>query len=109
MTRRGGRGGVDIGNVFSRKTNGRLVAPFRDIALYNPILNAPVHTQINRVLMTPARDSVSLCFVAARSDNTTLQSFKAFDYKKGLGPGLYDIHSPVVPTVATLQNKLQGK
>lgn len=44
----------------------------------------------------------------ARSDNTTLQSFKAFDYKKGLGPGLYDIHSPVVPPVATLQEKLEG-
>lgn len=45
----------------------------------------------------------------ARSDNTTLQSFKEFDYKKGLGPGLYDIHSPVVPPVATLQEKLEGK
>lgn len=44
----------------------------------------------------------------ARSDNTTLQSFKAFDYKKGLGPGLYDIHSPVVPPVAVLQEKLEG-
>ena len=44
----------------------------------------------------------------ARSDNTTLQSFKAYDYKKGLGPGLYDIHSPVVPPVATLQDKLEG-
>lgn len=44
----------------------------------------------------------------ARSDNTTLQSFKEFDYKKGLGPGLYDIHSPVIPPVATLQDKLEG-
>ncbi|CAM9342768.1 unnamed protein product, partial [Ectocarpus sp. 8 AP-2014] len=44
----------------------------------------------------------------ARSDNTTLQSFKEFNYKKGLGPGLYDIHSPVVPPVTTLQDKLEG-
>ncbi|CBN73953.1 5-methyltetrahydropteroyltriglutamate--homocysteine S-methyltransferase [Ectocarpus siliculosus] len=44
----------------------------------------------------------------ARSDNTTLQSFKEFNYKKGLGPGLYDIHSPVVPPVSTLQDKLEG-
>lgn len=48
------------------------------------------------------------CVMPARSDNTTLQSFKEFNYKKGLGPGLYDIHSPVVPTVTTLQNKLAG-
>ncbi|CAN0400677.1 unnamed protein product, partial [Ectocarpus sp. 12 AP-2014] len=44
----------------------------------------------------------------ARSDNTTLRSFKEFNYKKGLGPGLYDIHSPVVPPVTTLQDKLEG-
>lgn len=44
----------------------------------------------------------------ARSDNSTLQSFREFDYKKGLGPGLYDIHSPVVPTVGDLQTKLEG-
>lgn len=45
----------------------------------------------------------------ARSDNSTLQSFREFDYKKGLGPGLYDIHSPVVPTVGDLQTKLEGE
>lgn len=48
-------------------------------------------------------------FGTARSDNSTLQSFKEFDYKKGLGPGLYDIHSPVVPTVEDLQAKLEGE
>ncbi|CAB1115662.1 unnamed protein product [Ectocarpus sp. CCAP 1310/34] len=36
------------------------------------------------------------------------ESFKEFNYKKGLGPGLYDIHSPVVPPVTTLQDKLEG-
>lgn len=45
----------------------------------------------------------------ARSDNTTLQSFKAFAYKKGLGPGLYDVHSPIVPEVSDLKDKLQSK
>lgn len=47
--------------------------------------------------------------MTARSDNTTLQSFKDFDYKKGLGPGLYDIHSPVVPPVTDLQAKLESE
>ncbi|CAN0105875.1 unnamed protein product [Ascophyllum nodosum] len=44
----------------------------------------------------------------ARSDNTTLRSFKAFNYTKGLGPGLYDVHSPVVPDVSHLKEKLQS-
>ena len=33
----------------------------------------------------------------ARSDNATLEAFKRIGYSKGFGPGLYDIHSPVVP------------
>lgn len=37
----------------------------------------------------------------ARSGNETLESFVAINYKKGFGPGVYDIHSPVVPHVST--------
>lgn len=35
----------------------------------------------------------------ARSDNATLLAFKKIGYTKDLGPGTYDIHSPVVPSV----------
>lgn len=42
----------------------------------------------------------------ARSDDTTLKQFKDIGYGKGLGPGTYDIHSPVVPPVDFVVNKL---
>jgi 5-methyltetrahydropteroyltriglutamate--homocysteine methyltransferase len=42
----------------------------------------------------------------ARSDNYTLLAFKRIGYTKGLGPGTYDIHSPVVPTAEFIKAKI---
>mmetsp|Transcript_23993 Transcript_23993/g.54592 ORF Transcript_23993/g.54592 Transcript_23993/m.54592 type:complete len:776 (-) Transcript_23993:91-2418(-) len=44
----------------------------------------------------------------ARSDNATLEAFKRIGYSKGFGPGLYDIHSPVVPPVDEQYEKLKS-
>ena len=44
----------------------------------------------------------------ARSDNATLLAFKRIGYTKGLGPGTYDIHSPVVPPVDFIKAKLES-
>lgn len=44
----------------------------------------------------------------ARNDNYTLRAFKRIGYKKGLGPGTYDIHSPVVPSVEFIKNKIKS-
>lgn len=44
----------------------------------------------------------------ARSDNATLLAFKKLGYTKDLGPGTYDIHSPVVPTVDSIAEKLKS-
>ena len=44
----------------------------------------------------------------ARSDDETLRQFKAIGYKKGLGPGTYDIHSPVVPTPEFIRGKMES-
>jgi len=44
----------------------------------------------------------------ARSDNATLMSFKRIGYKKGLGPGTYDIHSPVCPPCSEIEDKLKS-
>ncbi|KAL7581061.1 hypothetical protein ACA910_005864 [Epithemia clementina (nom. ined.)] len=44
----------------------------------------------------------------ARSDNATLVAFKRIGYNKGLGPGTYDIHSPVVPPIAFITDKLES-
>jgi 5-methyltetrahydropteroyltriglutamate--homocysteine methyltransferase len=42
----------------------------------------------------------------ARNDNATLLAFKKIGYTKDLGPGTYDIHSPVVPPVAFFVEKV---
>ena len=44
----------------------------------------------------------------ARSDNATLEAFKRIGYSKGFGPGLYDIHSPVVPPMEDQYEKLKS-
>jgi 5-methyltetrahydropteroyltriglutamate--homocysteine methyltransferase len=44
----------------------------------------------------------------ARSDNATLEAFMRIGYTKGFGPGLYDIHSAVVPPVSEQYNKLKS-
>jgi len=43
----------------------------------------------------------------ARSDDATLRAFRDIGYGKGLGPGTYDIHSPVVPPVEFFKSKIQ--
>jgi 5-methyltetrahydropteroyltriglutamate--homocysteine methyltransferase len=43
----------------------------------------------------------------ARSDNATLLAFQKIGYTKDIGPGTYDIHSPVIPPVAFIYDKLK--
>jgi 5-methyltetrahydropteroyltriglutamate--homocysteine methyltransferase len=42
----------------------------------------------------------------ARSDDETLHELAAFGYNREVGPGVYDIHSPVVPGLEDVANKL---
>jgi 5-methyltetrahydropteroyltriglutamate--homocysteine methyltransferase len=42
----------------------------------------------------------------ARSDDATLESLAAYGYPREVGPGVYDIHSPVVPTAAFIREKV---
>jgi 5-methyltetrahydropteroyltriglutamate--homocysteine methyltransferase len=43
----------------------------------------------------------------ARSDNATLVAFQKIGYTKDLGPGTYDIHSPVIPPVSFITDKIK--
>jgi 5-methyltetrahydropteroyltriglutamate--homocysteine methyltransferase len=43
---------------------------------------------------------------ASRSGMVLLEAFRDFDYPGQIGPGIYDIHSPRVPTVHELQSLL---
>ncbi|GKY96816.1 hypothetical protein MPSEU_000640800 [Mayamaea pseudoterrestris] len=44
----------------------------------------------------------------ARSSNETLEAFVGINYQKGFGPGVYDIHSPVIPPVEFMENKIKS-
>lgn len=44
----------------------------------------------------------------SRNGNETLEAFVAINYRKGFGPGVYDIHSPVIPAVPAMKNKIKS-
>lgn len=44
----------------------------------------------------------------ARSDDATLRELADYGYPREVGPGVYDIHSPVIPDVAFIRDKLDS-
>ena len=66
---------------------------------------------LTRVLALLAADKLDTDVISienARSDNKTLMAFKGIGYTKGFGPGTYDIHSPVVPHVSFIYEKIKS-
>jgi 5-methyltetrahydropteroyltriglutamate--homocysteine methyltransferase len=53
-------------------------------------------------------DADALYIEAARSGMELLTSFAAIGYPSEVGPGLYDIHSPVVPTADEMAERLRA-
>ena len=51
-------------------------------------------------------DADVLSIEFSRSDSKLLQVFKSSEYHSGIGPGVYDIHSPRVPTVKEMKLQL---
>ncbi len=54
-----------------------------------------------------AMDADVISIEASRSDMELLDAFDAFDYPNEIGPGVYDIHSPRVPSVEEIETLLQ--
>lgn len=54
-----------------------------------------------------ALDADVITIETARSDMSLLDGFARFAYPNQIGPGVYDIHSPSVPTVAMLSQRLE--
>ncbi len=54
-----------------------------------------------------AMDADVITFEASRSDLQILDSLKANNFKTEVGPGVYDIHSPRVPSVDEIVNALE--
>jgi 5-methyltetrahydropteroyltriglutamate--homocysteine methyltransferase len=55
-----------------------------------------------------AMDADVLLIENARSDAELLEVFQEFDYGNEIGPGVYDIHSPRVPSVEEMAQQLQA-
>ena len=48
-------------------------------------------------------DADVLSIETSRSDMVLLETFAHVDYPNGVGPGVYDVHSPAVPAVADIE------
>lgn len=51
-------------------------------------------------------DSDVICFEASRSDLTLIDTLNRVNFKTEIGPGVYDIHSPRIPSVEELERVL---
>lgn len=54
-----------------------------------------------------ALDADVITIETSRSDMELLESFEEFDYPNEIGPGVYDIHSPNVPSVEWIEALLK--
>ena len=54
-----------------------------------------------------ALDADVITIETSRSDMDLLDAFKAFEYPNEIGPGVYDIHSPNVPSVEWMEELLR--
>ncbi|MCF6201300.1 MAG: 5-methyltetrahydropteroyltriglutamate--homocysteine S-methyltransferase [Hydrogenimonas sp.] len=65
------------------------------------------YSDFNDIIDTiEAMDADVISIETARSGNTLLKVFKEHGYKKEIGPGVYDIHSPRIPSVEELQKQI---
>ncbi|MBV8925771.1 MAG: 5-methyltetrahydropteroyltriglutamate--homocysteine S-methyltransferase, partial [Bradyrhizobium sp.] len=51
-------------------------------------------------------DADVISIETSRSKMELLDAFKVYRYPNGIGPGVYDIHSPRVPDMAEMKNLL---
>ena len=52
-------------------------------------------------------DADVISIEASRSDMELLEAFKQVDYPNEIGPGVYDIHSPRIPSVNELTKQIK--
>ncbi|MDO2123317.1 hypothetical protein Q2422_26540, partial [Escherichia coli] len=57
------------------------------------------YSEFNDVIESiAAMDADVITIETSRSDMELLEAFEQFDYPNEIGPGVYDIHSPRVPS-----------
>ena len=66
------------------------------------------YSQFNAIIESIAdMDADAISIEASRSKMQLLDSFVEFDYPNEIGPGVYDIHSPRVPSVEEMEGLIQ--
>ncbi|RXJ83169.1 5-methyltetrahydropteroyltriglutamate--homocysteine S-methyltransferase [Arcobacter cloacae] len=76
--------------------------------------NTQIHThmcysEFNDIIKTiEAMDADVISIETARSGNRLLRIFKEVAYKQEIGPGIYDIHSPRIPSVEEMVKQIKA-
>ncbi|HIP29930.1 MAG TPA: 5-methyltetrahydropteroyltriglutamate--homocysteine S-methyltransferase [Sulfurospirillum arcachonense] len=66
------------------------------------------YSEFNDIIKTiEAMDADVITIETARSGNELLKIFKKVGYKQEVGPGVYDIHSPRVPSVKEIKTQIK--
>ncbi|HFS85205.1 MAG TPA: 5-methyltetrahydropteroyltriglutamate--homocysteine S-methyltransferase, partial [Epsilonproteobacteria bacterium] len=67
------------------------------------------YSEFNDIIGTiEAMDADVISIETARSGNELLKVFKEVGYKEEIGPGIYDIHSPRVPSVDEMSKQIKA-
>ena len=67
------------------------------------------YSEFNDIIKTiEAMDADVISIETARSGNELLKIFKKVGYKQEVGPGIYDIHSPRVPSVEEMKEQIKA-
>ena len=66
------------------------------------------YSEFNDIIDSIAKlDADVITIETSRSDMELLKAFEKFKYPNEIGPGMYDIHSPRVPTVEEMVNLIE--
>jgi 5-methyltetrahydropteroyltriglutamate--homocysteine methyltransferase len=66
------------------------------------------YSEFNDIIKTiEAMDADVISIETARSGNSLLKIFAKVGYKQEIGPGVYDIHSPRIPTVDEIVHQIE--
>lgn len=67
------------------------------------------YSEFNDIIKTiEAMDADVISIETARSGNRLLKIFKEVAYKQEIGPGIYDIHSPRVPSIEEMVKQIEA-
>ena len=67
------------------------------------------YSEFNNIIEAiAALDADVISIEASRSNMELLESFVEFDYPNEIGPGVYDIHSPRIPSTEEMEQRLQA-